>query len=306
MTDDPLVNMFIAGARPVDRVLRGYELLDALGKGGFAEVWEAFDPAGISVAVKLFFEHTSLPLVRHEVETLARLEHPGVPLLLEQCLSHRPPFYVMERIIGEPLSAVGRPLRGLLKCFVELLDVLSYVHARGIVHHDLKPDNVLVTPAGGVKLLDFGIATFDAVLGATLPGGPCRGGGTPAYVAPEQVLTDTLGPATDLYTVGIMLFEALCGAVPLCPPNITAPMHVWAMNRLVTTPPSLKPRTEYEAVLTQAPFGRQYLDRLVREMLDPLPNRRPYCAADCNAALAKAIAALPSEDGGSARPAWPG
>ena len=196
-------------------IARRYELIDLLGRGGYGEVWRARDLVSREeVAIKLLDrERIAHPVrVRREIAALRRLRVPGVVRLLDEGMEGAWTFIVMELVPGKAFP--GGNVAGtadVLQRTTRLLEVLARVHAQGVVHRDLKPANVLVDDRGRVTLLDFGIALgvgearissgFDIL-------------GTPAYLAPEQVSGEPLGPRTDLYAVGVMLFEALTGELP--------------------------------------------------------------------------------------------
>jgi serine/threonine-protein kinase len=152
---------------------------------------------------------------RREIEIGVRLEHAGIQRLLSERES---PYMVLEYIEGESLRAylaehAPLPVEQALRFAAQLAEVLEYVHAQGVVHRDLKPDNILVTPDGSLKLTDFGIAlrlasrrlTFSHLSNAV---------GTPDYMAPEQVRGERGDARTDVYALGVLLYEMLTGRVP--------------------------------------------------------------------------------------------
>jgi hypothetical protein len=197
------------------RVSQRYELLDLLGRGSYGEVWRARDlAAGEDVAIKLLDRLCiAHPVrVRREIATLRRLRLPGVVRLLDEGVEGTLTFISMELVSGRsfPGPEVAGPADVLLRTS-RLLEVLARVHAQGVVHRDLKPANVLVDERGRVTLLDFGIALG---LGEPRISSGFDILGTPAYLAPEQVSGEAIGPRADLYTVGVMLFEALTGELP--------------------------------------------------------------------------------------------
>jgi serine/threonine-protein kinase len=155
---------------------------------------------------------------RLERQTLASLSHPNIPSLLDGGVTDEgEPFLVMEYVEGIPIDrhADSRRLtiEGRLKLFRDVCAAVSYAHRSLVVHRDLKPSNILVTPGGEVKLLDFGTARLLAAEGeqGTLTGfAPL----TPRYASPEQLSGGPVGIATDIYSLGILLYELLTGASP--------------------------------------------------------------------------------------------
>ena len=198
------------------RVVAGrYSLVRWLGAGSHAEVWEATDAlTGDTVAVKLLGPATATrqARVRREVAVLRRLRLPGVVRLLDEGTDSSGEFLVMERVLGTPFpGALGRAWPTLVTVTTALLETLARVHAAGVIHRDLKPANVLVDASGRPTVLDFGVSW--ASLGTDLTGAG-QMLGTPAYLAPEQIVGEAVSPRTDLYSLGVMLFEALTGRLP--------------------------------------------------------------------------------------------
>jgi serine/threonine-protein kinase len=197
-----------------------------LGRGGMAEVWEARRTDGQfeqRVAVKLLKRGMdSEEIVRRflrERQILARLEHPGIARLYDGGLaSDGRPYFVLERVAGEPLTTWcerrGAALAERLRLLVDCAEAVAAAHRQLVVHRDLKPSNILVTEAGEVKLLDFGIAKILAEEG---PGDATRTELrvlTPAYAAPEQIRGEPVSTATDVYALGVIAFELLTGRLP--------------------------------------------------------------------------------------------
>jgi WD40 repeat protein/Tfp pilus assembly protein PilF len=214
------------GAHRPDRdalpVLPGYEVLDELGRGGMGIVYKARQ-SGLNrvVAVKTLPEGASAEVrarFRVEAEAVARLQHPNIVAVHEVGGDSRKPFLVMEFIDGGNLTArlAGTPLPpGEAARLVEqLARAVGYAHGRQVLHRDLKPANVLLTGDGIPKIADFGLARL-------LSGGEdlTRTGvilGTPSYMSPEQARggSEPVGPATDVYALGAILYECLTGRPP--------------------------------------------------------------------------------------------
>ena len=211
-------------------VAHRYALESRIATGGMGEVWRAADTVlGRQVAVKLLkAEYADDATVRSRFETEARhaasLHHPNVAAVYDFGEAAAPddgsgvarPYLVMELVNGQPLSALlepGHPLdpdatRDLL---AQAADALGAAHAAGIVHRDVKPANLLVTPDRTVKITDFGIARAAEGMSLTETGQVM---GTPQYLSPEQAQGGTATPASDVYSLGVVAFECLAGHRP--------------------------------------------------------------------------------------------
>jgi serine/threonine protein kinase len=205
-----------------------FVLQKLLGKGGMGEVWLALDTRdGGTVALKRIHPDLSEDgrrRLRLEVEALTRLRHPRICTVLEWGNEGGRQWFTMEALSGRPLSTIlGErgprpiPLPEVRAIALGVVDALAAAHAARVVHRDLKPENIFVCDDGQPKLLDFGIAKVrDEESGASLFGtAPGIGRYTPQYMAPEQATRkDPIGPATDLYALGVVLFELLAGRLP--------------------------------------------------------------------------------------------
>jgi len=211
----------------VRRIAERYELLEQVSHGGMGDVWRGYDAVlDRPVAVKLIRpQAVTSPVLaeefekrfRREARITARIQHPGVPQVYDAVLdeSYEQLFLVMELVDGVPLTAYVHPERPLpvgwaVAVAAQVATVLSYAHDVPIVHRDLKPSNILVARDGTVKVLDFGIAAIlrTDVTKLTATGSPI---GTHQYMAPEQVRGSRVTPRTDLYALGCILHELLCG-----------------------------------------------------------------------------------------------
>ncbi len=203
-----------------------YALRERLGRGGMAEVYQAYHP-GLDrlVAIKLLHPHLAeepdfLGRFQREAQAIAHLRHPNIVQVFD-VESHGDQHYiVMEYLQGQSLKAEldERFLRGerlpverVLALFRDLLEAVGYAHARGLIHRDLKPANVMLEPEGRVVLTDFGIAQIVNASRLTMTGITV---GTPAYMSPEQGQSLTIDARTDVYALGIMLYECLSGQIP--------------------------------------------------------------------------------------------
>lgn len=220
-----------------------YRLTSLIAVGGMGEVWEAMDTRlNRRVAVKVLKPEMSsdsefLERFRVEARTAAALNHPGIAGVydygetetLDDGARHTA-YLVMELVDGEPLSAViareGRlDLEQALDMLEQTARALQAAHARGIVHRDVKPGNILITPTGQVKITDFGIAKAADAAPVTRTGMVV---GTAQYIAPEQALGREATPASDVYALGVVGHEAVSGSRPFTgdSPLSVAMMHV--------------------------------------------------------------------------------
>src|SRR5437660_4178568 len=202
-----------------------YHLIRLLGEGGMGLVYLAErTDLGSLVAIKILRDAWLSPARRErfasEQRTLAQLNHASIARLYDaDALPDGTPWFAMEYVEGVPLTeyceqhASSIPER--LRLFRAVCEAVEHAHRHLIVHRDLKPSNILVKPDGSVKLLDFGIAKqLDSLEG---PVDRTRTGlrlMTPAYAAPEQILGDPVGIHTDIYTIGVVLYELLTGRLP--------------------------------------------------------------------------------------------
>lgn len=208
---------------PARTLLAGrYELLELVGRGGMAEVHRAHDRAlDRVVAVKLLphahrDDSEQAVRLREEARAAAALHHPHAVSVFDVGGSDHGLFVVMEfaagRTLREEISERGRLGEGEAAAVaLAVCEALAASHARGIVHRDVKPANIIVADDGGVKLTDFGIARVLAAEGVTAPGVIV---GTATYMAPEQVRGDRLDGRADLYALGVVLYELVTGSVP--------------------------------------------------------------------------------------------
>ncbi len=192
-----------------------YEILAPLGAGGMGEVYKARDTRlDRIVAVKVSKEQFSERFER-EARTVAALNHPNICTLYDV----GPNYLVMEYVEGEPLQSAPSVDR-VMQYALQIADGVTAAHSKGIVHRDLKPGNILVTPDGRVKILDFGLATLlvaPAPTDATLTRGltdPGTAVGTIGYMSPEQARGETVDARSDLWSLGVIFYELLTGVRP--------------------------------------------------------------------------------------------
>src|SRR6266576_347807 len=208
---------------PVGTLLSGRYRLDAqVGAGGMSTVYKAFDTVlERPVAIKLMHREIAsdsdqLERFRREARSVAQLNHPHIVTVIDAGEDAGTPFIVFEYVEGETLKErirrFGRlPIPEAIAYAIEIARALGAAHERGIVHRDIKPQNVLIDPEGSAKVTDFGIARSLADEGLTADG---RVLGTTDYVSPEQALGHPVTGQSDIYSLGIVLFEMLTGDVP--------------------------------------------------------------------------------------------
>ncbi|MCG6928544.1 MAG: serine/threonine protein kinase, partial [Acidobacteria bacterium] len=272
-------------ALPAGTRLGPYEILEPLGAGGMGEVYRARDPRlKRDVALKvlpaeLASQPERLERFQREAETLAALNHPHIVTIfsVEEAEDRR--FLTMELVEGKTLSKViprgGLSLSRLFQIAIPLTEAVSAAHDKGIVHRDLKPGNVMVTEEGRVKVLDFGLAKLrEGVRGEvdtqspTEPAtGPGRVMGTAPYMSPEQVQGKALDHRSDVFALGIMLYEMATGERPFG----GATFAEVASSILKDTP---MPVTERKADLPRD------LARLIKHCLEKEPRKRLQTTLD--------------------------
>ena len=216
--------------RPQD--FGSYRLLRLLGEGGMGLVYLAErTDLGTQVAIKILRDAWLSPARRErfaaEQRTLAQLSHPSIARLYDaDALPDGTPWFSMEYVEGMPLTdyctAHDCSVRDKLRLFRSVCEAVQYAHSEAVIHRDLKPSNILVKQDGSIRLLDFGIAkqleSLDAPVKQTITGLRLM---TPAYAAPEQIRGDRVGIHTDVYSLGVILFELLTGQLPYDLSNLT-------------------------------------------------------------------------------------
>ena len=263
------------------RLLQGrYRLGTLLASGGMAQVWEGTDEVlRRRVAVKILHAHlaaddTFVARFRQEAVAAARLAHPGIVAIYDTCSDGGVEAIVMELVQGrtlrdrldddapiDPWQAAGLA--------AQVAEALEAAHRAGLVHRDVKPANVLLCGDGRVKVADFGIAKAVADADLTQPGLMV---GTAKYLAPEQVRGEPVDPRTDIYSLGVVLYEMLCGRAPFTADTDAAT----ALARLHRDP--LRPR-QVRANVPRA------LEEVVGRAMAREPAQRYASASDLRAAL---------------------
>lgn len=272
-----------------------YQILSRIGAGGMGEVYLAKDSKlGREVALKTLPEELCcdpkiLQRFRKEARAAATLNHPNIATLYSVEEVEGSHFITMEYVDGKTLSEMiphdGLELKVFLEWFISLANALSHAHEKGIIHSDIKPGNIMVTTEGTIKILDFGLARIvekvvegdDATtLNMTHTGQII---GTPAYMSPEQAVGEKVDSRSDIFSFGIVMYEALTGERPFKGDN-----YALLISELLKSEPipiiQLKPET---------PF---LLSRLIMRCLDKARRHRPQSMKEVRAILEEIEAAI--------------
>jgi serine/threonine protein kinase len=226
-------------------IVGDYRLVRPLGQGGMAQVWLAEQTANVIRQVALKIPHAGLEPAAaasgrftRERDLLAGLEHERIARLYDAGVTAEGvAFLAMEWIDGVPLTRycderqLGIDAR--LPLFGQVLDAVGFAHSRLVIHRDLKPSNILVNANGQVKLLDFGVANLLSDVTATLEPGAAMDAMTPDSASPEQLASQPLGTSSDVYSLGIVLYELLSGRKPYSLARSSPSLHAALMATTV-------------------------------------------------------------------------
>ena len=282
-----------------------YVLVKPLGSGGMANVWLGRDELlNRTVAIKILREeYTRKPdfqeRFRHEAQAIARLSHPNLVTVYDFGTHDGCYFMIMEYIEGEDLKSYLRrarpqPLEIWLDIAIQVCEGLGLAHRAGLVHCDIKPQNILLAPDLLAKIADFGIARAVVSKGLVLDRTQTQPleeetvWGSPQYVSPEQAAGDALTPASDIYSTGVMLFEMLTGRLPF-PGKDPRTLILQHQNEPAPSPRLINPDIpeELESIVQRAmaksPAERfrngdqmaRVLKNLLSESTAPLPDMAP-------------------------------
>jgi eukaryotic-like serine/threonine-protein kinase len=213
-----------------DVIAGRYELVELIGRGGMSSVWKAHDRLlDRTIAIKLLHEQFTqdeeyVERFRREARSVAQLSHPNIVTVIDRGEDEGRQYIVFEYVEGENLKQLIErsgplPVRDALLLTLQMARALGFAHERGLIHRDVKPQNVLLNEDGQPKMTDFGIARSVDVEGVTVTGTVL---GTSEYIAPEQARGQRVDALTDVYSLGVLLYELLAGRVPFQGENFVA------------------------------------------------------------------------------------
>jgi serine/threonine-protein kinase len=274
----------------IGRTIGKYRIVGQLGRGGAGIVYRAVDETLTrDVAIKTLnpglADTEIMKRFRAEATILAKLNHPQIATIYELYRSDTDLLMVMEFVRGETLDHLATRLGPTtapqaVYLIDQILSALEHAHRAGVVHRDMKPANVMVTPAGGIKIMDFGIARVRGAEQMTVDG---RMMGTPAYMPPEQVLGQEVDGRADLYSVGVVLYRLLAGALPF-----TSDTAIGMLQRqILEMPMSLR---------AHRPELPEWVDTIVQRSLAKSPADRFQTAEEFREALAAAAGSFATVD----------
>ncbi len=286
---DQQAESFLEGAQPtvpalgVGARLGNFEIVELLGRGGMGEVWRARDSRlKREVAIKTLpavfaAVHDRVARFEREARAASALNHPNIVTVYDVGCEDSVSFIVSELVAGETLARVIErgplPVRQLIEVGTQIADGLAAAHTASVVHRDLKPGNIMLRRDGRVKILDFGLARQDRNPGpeSTTADITHSGAilGTPRYMSPEQVRGEPADARSDLFSLGVTLYEMASGK-----PAFRGGSSVEVMNSILKDEPPELP-----------PASPPPLDRIVRRCLEKEPDRRFQSASDLAFAL---------------------
>ena len=272
----------------VGKQIGNYEVLELIGKGGMAAVYRGYQPSmNRNVAIKIMAQQFSneeifIQRFENEARLIAQLEHahilPVYDFGQQEGLLYIIMRYLPAGTLEDRIQKGGMPLKEVVHLFTQVGNALEYAHSKGVIHRDLKPANILIDAQDNAFLSDFGIAkSLTETSNLTGTGGVV---GTPTYMSPEQGLGDAIDARSDIYALGVMLFEMLTGRVPFTAEN---PMAVM-LKHINDAPPN---PSDINPAIPEA------VSAIVLKALAKDPNERFQSAQDMADALADAASGSP-------------
>lgn len=265
------------------RVLAGRYRIEALiGRGGMADVYRGVDTTlERPIAVKILTDRSD-PVLRRflrEAQSMARLNHRNIVAVYDAGQADGLSYIIMELVPGRTLAQIpadALTMHVAIRHFIALVEGLAYAHEQSIIHRDIKPTNVMVTDDGAIKVMDFGLSRRTSELSSETSAGEIVG--TIAYLAPERFLGKVADARSDLYSIGVVMYEVFTGRVPFKSPTDDLVAVIFAH---VNDPPASL-RTINRAVPPQ-------LDRVVLKLLEKSPDLRYQTARELIADLGALI-----------------
>jgi serine/threonine protein kinase len=267
----------------VGKAIGRFEIAEMIGEGGMAKVYRAYDPEiNRSVALKILKdehcsdeEHNSRFI--NEGKAAGALTHPNIVTIYDVGKLDNVPYIIMELLEGENLGDILRAgerisLQAVIDLAIEMAGALGYAHKKGVIHRDLKPDNIMMGADGAsAKITDFGIARMEEAgsIESTQVGMML---GTPRYMSPEQACGTTIDGRSDLFTLGVIMYELITGQKAFTAESIPT-----LIKQIVDKDP-----TPIRQINSQAPPG---LQRIVAKLLQKKPEKRFQSGAELLVAL---------------------
>ncbi|MGA7627689.1 MAG: serine/threonine-protein kinase [Methanoregula sp.] len=215
-------------------MVSGYNIIGLLGQGGFSQIYKAHSPDGTQVILKfpdvsMLGDQATYERFRREVAIGQKLDHPAIPHTISFIEGPDSVFLVMEYIEGPSLreyitEKAPLPIKEGLLLADQLAEAIDYLHSHGVCHRDLKPENIIVGPDNSIHILDFGSALLEGSRRVTWRWAS-NAFGTPDYMAPEQIQGKRGDVRTDVYALGMIVYEMLAGALPFEGDNVLAVMN---------------------------------------------------------------------------------